>query len=148
MEALPAVSGTCVAGCKRSSLSWLALPTATWPRRMGDVSSRTADQSAEVTHLTPKQVAQRLQWGYPKVLRAIRAGILPALDLTLPGSRRAEYRVPLTLRYLVGADYETIQTQMGLSKGAVRGLLHRGIGKLRAEMQKLLGDAYPQSAAE
>ena len=57
---------------------------------------RTADESGEITHLTPKQVAQRLQWGYPKVLRAIRAGILPALDLTLPGSRRAEYRVPLT----------------------------------------------------
>lgn len=56
---------------------------------------RTADESGEITHLTPKQVAQRLQWGYPKVLRAIRAGILPALDLTLPGSRRAEYRVPL-----------------------------------------------------
>lgn len=30
------------------------------------------------------------------MLRAIRAGMLPALDLTLPGSRRAEYRVPLT----------------------------------------------------
>jgi hypothetical protein len=57
---------------------------------------RTAGESAEITRLTPKQVAQRLQWGYPKVLRAIRAGILPALDLTLPGSRRAEYRVPLT----------------------------------------------------
>ena len=57
---------------------------------------RTADESGEITHLTPKQVAQRLQWGYPKVLRAIRTGILPALDLTLPGSRRAEYRVPLT----------------------------------------------------
>ena len=57
---------------------------------------RTADERGEVTHLTPKQVAQRLQWGYPKVLRAIRAGILPALDLTLPGSKRAEYRVPLT----------------------------------------------------
>lgn len=66
------------------------------PRRTGDVNSRSGDRSAEVTHLTPKQVAQRLQWGYPKVLRAIRAGILPALDLTLPGSRRAEYRVPLT----------------------------------------------------
>jgi RNA polymerase sigma-70 factor (ECF subfamily) len=59
-----------------------------------------------------------------------------------------EYRLPLTLRYLVGADYETIQTQMGLSKGAVRGLLHRGMQRLRAEMQKLMGEAYPQSAAE
>jgi RNA polymerase sigma-70 factor (ECF subfamily) len=59
-----------------------------------------------------------------------------------------EYRLPLTLRYLVGADYDVIQTQMGLSKGAVRGLLHRGVQRLRAEMQKLLGDAYPQSAAK
>jgi hypothetical protein len=57
---------------------------------------RTAGKNAEVTHLTPRQVAQRLQWGYPKVLRAIRVGILPALDVTLPGSKRAEYRVPLT----------------------------------------------------
>lgn len=29
-------------------------------------------------------------------MRAIRAGVLPALDLTLPGSKRAEYRMPLT----------------------------------------------------
>jgi RNA polymerase sigma-70 factor, ECF subfamily len=50
-----------------------------------------------------------------------------------------EYRLPLTLRYLVGADYETIQTQMGLSNGSLRGLLHRGMQKLRAEMQKVLG---------
>lgn len=59
-----------------------------------------------------------------------------------------EYRLPLTLRYLVGADYDTIQTQMGLTKGAVRGLLHRGIERLRAEMQKLMGEAYPQSAVK
>jgi RNA polymerase sigma-70 factor, ECF subfamily len=59
-----------------------------------------------------------------------------------------EYRLPLTLRYLVGADYETIQTQMGISKGAVRGLIHRGMQRMRAELHKVLGDAYPQSAAE
>ena len=67
-----------------------------------------------------------------------------AILRTLP----EEYRLPLTLRYLVGADYETIQTQMGLSKGAVRGLLHRGMERLRAEIQQLLGEAYPHSAAE
>jgi RNA polymerase sigma-70 factor (ECF subfamily) len=59
-----------------------------------------------------------------------------------------EYRLPLTLRYLVGADYDAIQTQMGLSKGAVRGLLHRGMQRLRDDMQKVLGEAFPQSAAE
>ena len=51
-----------------------------------------------------------------------------------------EYRMPLTLRYLVGADYETIQQQMGLSNGSLRGLLHRGVQKLREEMQKVIGE--------
>lgn len=45
-----------------------------------------------------------------------------------------EYRLPLTLRYLSGADYETIQTQLGLSNGALRGLLHRGLKLLRARL--------------
>ena len=51
-----------------------------------------------------------------------------------------EYRLPLTLRYLVGADYETIQMQMGLSNGSLRGLLHRGMSRMRAELQKMLGE--------
>ena len=59
-----------------------------------------------------------------------------------------EYRLPLTMRYLVGADYDTIQTQLGLTKGSVRGLIHRGMQRLRAELHKVLGEAYPQSAAE
>jgi RNA polymerase sigma-70 factor (ECF subfamily) len=42
-----------------------------------------------------------------------------------------EYREPLTLRYLDGADYETIQRQLGLAPGALRGLLHRGLQQLR-----------------
>jgi len=42
-----------------------------------------------------------------------------------------EYRLPLTLRYLDGADYETITLQLGLSAGALRGLLYRGLQLLR-----------------
>ncbi len=45
-----------------------------------------------------------------------------------------EYRLPLTLRYLAGADYETIEMQLGLSNGSLRGLLHRGLKMLRARM--------------
>jgi RNA polymerase sigma-70 factor, ECF subfamily len=45
-----------------------------------------------------------------------------------------EYRVPLTLRYLAGADYETIGTQLGLSNGSLRGLLHRGLKMLRERL--------------
>src|SRR5262245_3920023 len=47
-----------------------------------------------------------------------------------------EYRVPLWLRYFGGADYETIQQQMGLTNGSLRGLLHRGLKMLREECQR------------
>jgi len=60
--------------------------------------------------------------------------------LVILRSMPEEYRLPLTLRYLVGADYETIQMQMGLTNGALRGLLHRGMARMRAEMQKMLGE--------
>ncbi len=50
-----------------------------------------------------------------------------------------EYRLPLTLRYLGGADYETIEIQLGLTNGALRGLLHRGLKLLRARLGPELG---------
>src|SRR5262245_21759146 len=43
-------------------------------------------------------------------------------------------RLPLPLRYLAGADYGTIETQLGLSNGALRGLLYRGLKLLRARL--------------
>ena len=45
-----------------------------------------------------------------------------------------EYRLPLTLRYIAGADYEAIEMQLGLSNGALRGLLHRGLKMLRSRL--------------
>lgn len=42
-----------------------------------------------------------------------------------------EYRLPLMLRYVSGADYETIGRELALSNGALRGLLHRGLKRLR-----------------
>jgi RNA polymerase sigma-70 factor (ECF subfamily) len=45
-----------------------------------------------------------------------------------------EYRVPLALRYLGGADYETISRQLALSNGSLRGLLQRGMAMLRERM--------------
>lgn len=47
-----------------------------------------------------------------------------------------EYRLPLMLRYLAGSDYETISRQLGMSNGRLRGLLHRGLVLLRAEMKR------------
>ena len=46
-----------------------------------------------------------------------------------------EYSLPLTLRYIAGADYETIGRQLGLTNGSLRGLLNRGMTKLREMMR-------------
>jgi len=50
-----------------------------------------------------------------------------------------EYRLPLTLRYITGADYDTISEQLGLTNGSLRGLLHRGL--------KLFRDRLPADLA-
>jgi RNA polymerase sigma-70 factor (ECF subfamily) len=47
-----------------------------------------------------------------------------------------EYRDVITLRYLGGADYETIARQLALSNGSLRGLLHRGLALLRTRLGK------------
>jgi RNA polymerase sigma-70 factor (ECF subfamily) len=54
-----------------------------------------------------------------------------------------EYRLPLTLRYLGGADYETISTQLGLTNGSLRGLLHRGLKMLRERLPRELCEGEP-----
>ena len=46
-----------------------------------------------------------------------------------------EYSLPITLRYIAGADYETIGRQLGLTNGSLRGLLNRGMKKLREVMR-------------
>jgi RNA polymerase sigma-70 factor (ECF subfamily) len=42
-----------------------------------------------------------------------------------------EHRTAVTLRYLEGLDYRAIEEQMGLSNGALRGILGRALGTLR-----------------
>ena len=45
-----------------------------------------------------------------------------------------EYRLPLSLRYLAGADYDAIGQQLGLTNGSLRGMLHRGLKLLKERM--------------
>ncbi|HZE97573.1 MAG TPA: sigma-70 family RNA polymerase sigma factor [Planctomycetota bacterium] len=47
-----------------------------------------------------------------------------------------EYRLPLTLRYIDGSDYDAIQLQLGLSAGSLRGLLYRGLQLLRRAVKQ------------
>jgi RNA polymerase sigma-70 factor, ECF subfamily len=53
-----------------------------------------------------------------------------ALLRSMPG----EYRLALTMRYLGGADYETIGRELAISNGSLRGLLNRGMAMLRAQI--------------
>ncbi|HLY09447.1 MAG TPA: sigma-70 family RNA polymerase sigma factor, partial [Planctomycetota bacterium] len=55
---------------------------------------------------------------------------------TILQSLPEEYRLPLTLRYIDGADYESIQMQLGLSPGSLRGLLYRGLQLLRRAVKQ------------
>jgi RNA polymerase sigma-70 factor (ECF subfamily) len=64
-----------------------------------------------------------------------RHRVLAALR-TLPD----EYRLPLAMRYLTGADYETIGEQLGLTNGSLRGYLHRGLKMLRDRLPPELHD--------
>ena len=47
-----------------------------------------------------------------------------------------QYRQPLMLRYLSGADYQTIERQLAISNGTLRGLLNRGMTLLREAMNQ------------
>jgi len=67
--------------------------------------------------------------------RAVREEVRGRV-LAILRSLPEEYRLPLTLRYIGGCDYETIQMQLGLTNGALRGLLHRGLKLLRARLPR------------
>jgi len=68
--------------------------------------------------------------------QAIERGETRRQVLAVLRSLPQEYRLPLTLRYIGGADYETIGRQLGLSNGSLRGLLNRGMARLRAAMKR------------
>jgi RNA polymerase sigma-70 factor (ECF subfamily) len=55
-----------------------------------------------------------------------------------------DYRRVLAMRYLAGADYETIRGALGLSDGALRGLLTRGMALMRERMSRVNEDEVPR----
>ncbi len=96
----------------------------------------------------PDQRAARLPPAAPRPEEQVEREELRQQVLAVLRTLPEEYRLPLTLRYLTGADYETMQMQMGLSNGSLRGLLHRGLKLLRAELHKVLGEDFPPRAPE
>ena len=65
--------------------------------------------------------------------------------LSILRSMPEEYRQVLTLRYLAGADYETIARQLALTNGSLRGLLHRGLAMLRSQMEQTMSASEKSS---
>ncbi len=98
-------------------------------KRAGPVSD-TPLTAVAGNGLSPDEEAQREE---------LRKEVLSVLR-SLP----EEQRLPLTLRYIVGADYDTISTQLGLTNGALRGMLHRGLKMLRDRLPAHLRPEHDQ----
>jgi RNA polymerase sigma-70 factor (ECF subfamily) len=77
---------------------------------------------------SPSEVAEREE---------LRQRVLAVLR-SLP----EEYRLPLTLRYITGADYDAIGEQLGITNGSLRGFLHRGLKMLRDRLPSDLASGF------
>ena len=86
-------------------------------RRKPQAPPETFDAMEDQAAATPGSVMEQ---------RESRAHLRRALA-SLP----EEHRTALTLRYLEGLDYRAIELAMGLSNGALRGILGRALGTLR-----------------
>jgi len=95
-------------------------------------------------------IARRLAWRQAEVAGRTEAmSELPEkaapVDVSDPDEARDEvqkalarlperYRVPVTLHFLNGMEYGAIEKSTGLANGSLRGLVARGVAKLRAEL--------------
>jgi len=95
-------------------------------------------------------IARRLAWRQSEVAgRAEELPLVPdrsaTVDAADPEEVREEvqkalarlperYRVPVTLHILNGMEYGAIEQSTGLANGSLRGLVARGVAKLRAEL--------------
>jgi RNA polymerase sigma-70 factor (ECF subfamily) len=86
-------------------------------RRRPQADAETFDTLVDHNSATPGSAMEREEHDV-RLRRALA---------TLP----EDHRTALTLRYLEGLDYRAIETSMGLSNGALRGILGRALGTLR-----------------
>lgn len=96
-------------------------------------------------------IARRLAWRQSVVAgRSEELSMLPdrttPVDASDPEEVREEvqkalarlperYRVPVTLHFLNGMEYDAIEKSTGLANGSLRGLVARGVAKLRADLE-------------
>lgn len=92
-------------------------------KRSGPTTGEAALTLVPANGFAPDEAAEAEE-GRARVIEALRG--LPE-----------EYRLPLSLRYLAGADYESISHQLGLTNGSLRGMLHRGLKLLKERMPEV-----------
>lgn len=68
---------------------------------------------------------------------ATAAGEMQAEVRTALARLPEQHRTALTLRYMEGMDYSTIEQTMGLTNGALRGILGRALATLRRTMKPM-----------
>ena len=86
-------------------------------RRRPQAPEESFDTLVDHNSVTPGSAMEREEHDF-RLRRALA---------TLP----EEHRTALTLRYLEGLDYRAIENTMGVSNGALRGILGRALGTLR-----------------
>ncbi|MCI0465020.1 MAG: sigma-70 family RNA polymerase sigma factor [Gemmataceae bacterium] len=99
-----------------------------------DAARREQRQKRAAPPRSPEAVLASVPDQAPRPVEQLEREELRRRVLAVLRSLPEEYRLPLTLRYIAGADYETICMQMGLSNGSLRGLLHRGLKLFRARL--------------
>jgi RNA polymerase sigma-70 factor (ECF subfamily) len=112
-------------------------------RRTGDADSFTAWLMTVARNAARDRLRRRKPQVSPDTFHTLpdhaseRPGANMQLRESLGRLRRAlgtlpeEHRTALTLRYLEGLDYRAIEQTMGVSNGALRGMLGRALGTLR-----------------
>jgi RNA polymerase sigma-70 factor (ECF subfamily) len=94
-------------------------------------------RAGALRRLPPKRASQEALEGVPAEAEpeAGQAETREKVRLILQAMPE-EYRLPLTLRYIDGADHDSIQLQLGLTPGSLRGLLYRGLQLLRRAVKQ------------
>lgn len=102
-----------------------------------DAARRESRQKRETSRgQEPGEALLRLADHRPDPADAIEANDERQQALAALRSLPEEYRVPLTLRYLAGADYDAIGRELALTNGSLRGLLNRGMAMLRERLAR------------
>jgi RNA polymerase sigma-70 factor (ECF subfamily) len=104
-----------------------------------DAYRRDNRQRRQAPPRTGSDALDRISDGATGPDEAMARGETSEQVLSILRSLPEEYRAPLTLRYLGGADFESITIQLGITPGSLRGLLNRGLQLLRTEFNRAMG---------